>query len=255
VGIPEIKGCCLPANINWPSVTHFRLRIDGSQLQAEDCRLKAANCRLPTANCMTYDNVAFFYDALARLIFGRQQLTALEFLIRHIPENARVLIVGGGSGWILESIARQHPTGLSITYIDASGKMVALAKKKNTAGNNITFITADIAQTQLNEGSFDVVITPFLFDNFTQPVCDEVFNKLHLSLCKNGTWLFTDFQQTTLRRHQLLLRAMYLFFRITSGIKARQLPDTGGLFAAAGYSPVAQAQLMGGFIVATVYKH
>ncbi len=204
---------------------------------------------------MTYDNVAFFYDALARLIFGRQQLSAQEFLIKHIPENARVLIVGGGSGWILEAIARQRPTGFAITYIDASGKMVALAKKKNTAGNSITFITADIAQTQLATASFDVVITPFLFDNFTQPICDEVFNKLHLSLHKNGIWLFTDFQQPALGRHRLLLRAMYLFFGITSGIKARGLPDTGGLFAAAGYSPVVQVQLMGGFIVATVYKH
>ena len=71
-----------------------------------------------------YDNVSFFYDRLSSLIFGDKLQFPQRYFIEAIPANARVLIVGGGSGWILEAICSHHSKGLAITYIDSSPKMV-----------------------------------------------------------------------------------------------------------------------------------
>jgi ubiquinone/menaquinone biosynthesis C-methylase UbiE len=78
-----------------------------------------------------YDNSAWFYDRLSRIILGkaliRAQTTFLPYL--SLP-NSKVLIAGGGTGWILEEIAKVHPSGLHITYVELSEKMMALCTKK-----------------------------------------------------------------------------------------------------------------------------
>ena len=76
-----------------------------------------------------YDSIALIYDRLARLVYGRSLVNAQLYLLDAIPAEAHVLIVGGGTGWVLEEITKRHPSGLSIDYIDAASKMVALAKK------------------------------------------------------------------------------------------------------------------------------
>src|SRR5665213_2689273 len=75
-----------------------------------------------------YDNSAWFYDRLSRLIYGDALVRAQVYLLGFIPENAKVLIAGGGTGWILEKLADVHPAGLQITYAEVSAKMMAQAK-------------------------------------------------------------------------------------------------------------------------------
>lgn len=107
-----------------------------------------------------YDSIAWFYDGLSRLVFGNALIKAKLFLLDSIPSNSRLLIVGGGTGWVLEEIAKKHPSGLHITSIDASAKMVALARKRNAGANQVTFITSTIEDATL-VATFDVVLTPF----------------------------------------------------------------------------------------------
>ncbi len=45
---------------------------------------------------MGYDTVSFFYDALARLVFGDAQLKAQASTLHFIKPGDSVLIVGGG---------------------------------------------------------------------------------------------------------------------------------------------------------------
>ena len=108
-----------------------------------------------------YNNSAWFYDLLARLVYGKALINAQVYLLEHIPENARVLIVGGGTGWILEELVRIHPSGLTITYVEIAPAMMALSKKRNCGNNQVIFINEAIENTDLPVG-FDVVLTPFL---------------------------------------------------------------------------------------------
>jgi spermidine synthase len=79
-----------------------------------------------------YDNSASFYDGLSRLVFGRTLIAAQVAFLSSIPKNAKVLIIGGGTGWILEEITRLYPSGLTITYVEISANMMALSQKRNT---------------------------------------------------------------------------------------------------------------------------
>jgi ubiquinone/menaquinone biosynthesis C-methylase UbiE len=125
-----------------------------------------------------YDNSAVFYDRLSRVVFGQALISSQVYLLPFIPPNASVLIVGGGTGWILEEIAKTYPSGLSITYVEISAKMNALAQKRNTANNQVIFVNKPI-EAVADSDSYDVIITSFLFDNFSETTLATVFAHLH----------------------------------------------------------------------------
>src|SRR5579875_2275167 len=140
-----------------------------------------------------YDAAAWFYDWLAQIVFGKAIIRAQVFLVRHIKPQASVLIVGGGTGWILEEIAALQPSGLRITYVEISGRMINLSKDRKYGQNEVCFIHAGIEDCEIRQ-QYDVVLTPFLFDNFFEQRIAAVFLELHQSLKPGGLWLLCDFQ-------------------------------------------------------------
>lgn len=195
-----------------------------------------------------YDNASFFYDWLSGVVFGRQLQQAQSHFLHLISPGASVLIVGGGSGWILEEMARVQPAMLSITYVDASPKMVALARKRATGAQHaINFIDLPIQQADIATG-YDVIITPFFFDNFTESEATEIFMQLHGTLRKGGLWLYTDFRDNGIAIHRLVLKGMYLFFSLLCGVRARRLPNMHALFSRNGYVIKTEAQFVKGFV-------
>lgn len=201
----------------------------------------------------SFNNSASFYDILSRLVYGKAIINTQLYLINHIHPNNNILIVGGGTGWILEEITRLHPTGLKITYVEAAKRMMALSQKRDTGGNEIIFINDVIEAVNLSPG-FDVAITPFLFDNFTEATLKTVFNKIHSLLKPGALWLNCDFQLTGKWWQAFLLKSMFLFFRMIDGIEANKLPEIEACFNRNNYSPKSERTFLGDFIVARVYR-
>jgi ubiquinone/menaquinone biosynthesis C-methylase UbiE len=163
------------------------------------------------------------------------------------------LIVGGGTGWILEELTRISPSKLRITYVEASEQMMALSKKRNVAVNKVTYINNTVENIN-NLPNFDVVITPFLFDNFTHSKLEAVFSHLHQLLKPNGLWLNADFQLTGKWWQNVLLKSMLLFFKILCGIEASKLPDFEGQFDLNGYQLLDSKTFFGEFVASKVYR-
>ncbi len=199
-----------------------------------------------------YDLIAGFYDRLVRLVYGDKLVVAQQYLVSAIPAGARILIVGGGTGWVLEEIAKIHVTGLSITYVDASTKMIAQAQARTVGGNNVTFIWSAIEDFQTTE-EYDVVLTPFLFDNFTEVDMRKIFERMDNRLAPGGIWLYCDFQNTHILWQKAMLKIMYLFFRASCGIEASALPGTGVCFADNNYTIRSRKTFLNGFIESMVY--
>lgn len=200
-----------------------------------------------------YNKSAWFYDGLSQLVYGRALINAQIYLLQFVPANSAVLIVGGGTGWILEELTKIHPAGLQITYVEVAADMMAHSKQRNVGGNDVVFINDAIENTTINT-EFDVVITPFLFDNFTEPTAQKVFNHIHQLLKPGGTWLNADFQLTGKWWQSILLKSMFLFFRVLCKIEASQLPDVESLFTSHGYKVVEARSFYGEFVVARVYE-
>src|SRR5580692_1554130 len=93
-----------------------------------------------------YDPIAGSYAFLSRLVFGQAEVNAQVELLRYIGPGSRVLIVGGGTGWILEKLAAIHPSGLRITYVESSANMIALTKKRDWRQNEAQLVQLPIEQ-------------------------------------------------------------------------------------------------------------
>lgn len=203
-----------------------------------------------------YNSVAGIYDVSSRMIFGRAQLLSQTDLLKWVPPRSRILIAGGGTGWILESITAMHPAGLDIVYVEASAKMMAISRKRRTGENKVTFVCSPIEAYDF-DGSFDIVFTAYLFDNFLQVEAEEVFKLLDEALRPGGRWLFADFFLDLDRTpvwQNILWYTMYTFFRITCGVKARKLVDMAPYFIKAGYRTLQEKEYYSRFIKAYVYE-
>jgi len=200
-----------------------------------------------------YDNSAWFYDRLSRLVYGKALVRSQVYLLKHIPANSNILIAGGGTGWILEEMRKVHPSGLSITYVEISANMMALSKKRNIGGNKVTFINEPVENIEAGT-VYDLVFTPFLFDNFTQATLQQVFALIHSRLKPNGIWLNTDFRPTGKWWHTFLLKSMIIFFRLICGIEAKKLPDIERQFDQHQYQVIDQKSFFGEFILSTAYR-
>ena len=200
-----------------------------------------------------YNNSAWFYDGLSRLVYGRALINAQVYLLQFVPANSSVLIVGGGTGWILEELTKIHPSGLSITYVEIAADMMARSMRRNTGQNSVVFINNAIENVGINK-EFDVVTTPFLFDNFTEATAQTVFNYIHQLLKPGAIWLNADFQLIGKWWQSVLLKSMFLFFRMLCKIEASQLPDVERLFNAGGFRALEGKCFYGNFVVAKVYE-
>ncbi|SDE44894.1 Methyltransferase domain-containing protein [Mucilaginibacter pineti] len=199
-----------------------------------------------------FNNSAWFYDRLSRLVYGKALVNAQLYLIGFIKPNSKILIVGGGTGWILEELTKLHPSGLNIVYVEVAADMMAISRKRNTSDNHITFIQDAVENVNL-QPDFDAVITPFLFDNFTEQTLKTVFTHLHRSLKPGGQWLNADFQLTGKWWQQFLLKSMFVFFRLICGIEASKLPGIESHFNLNGYGIIGEKTFYNDFIVARVY--
>ena len=200
-----------------------------------------------------YNNSAWFYDGLARMVYGRALVNAQVYLLHYVPANTNVLIVGGGTGWILDELTRIHSKGLSVTYVEVAPAMMALSKKRNIGDNKVIFINDAIENVALLP-DFDVVVTPFLFDNFTGQTLHKVFNGISSLLKKDGLWLNCDFQLTGKWWQGVMLKSMFVFFRLICNIEASKLPKIKECFEQDGFRLIAQKSFFGEFIGAWMYR-
>jgi len=77
-----------------------------------------------------------------------------------IPSNTKVLDICSGSGDISIEIARKH-NDVQLTSLDASAKMLEVAKQKAKDLHNIKYIQGDALKLPFDDNSFDVAVISF----------------------------------------------------------------------------------------------
>lgn len=171
--------------------------------------------------------VAPVYDTLAFLVFGHKLQRAQVVFLDQIPAGASVLLVGGGTGWLLEQLLKRGSIR-RIVYLETSRKMVARASRRmirKSLLGSVDFRVGDETALLPNE-SFDVIMTPFVLDLFTETTLKTRFIPPLLNAFKpTGLWLVTDFVQPPAKWQRALLWIMIRFFRLTAGIEANRLAD------------------------------
>ncbi len=168
-----------------------------------------------------FNTLAPVYSRLVRVIFGNSLQQAQLHFVSHIHPTDRVLILGGGDGTFLKALLARYPE-LHVDYIDLSPRMIALAKQKVLPTANVTFITG--SENDIPGTTYSVVITHFYLDLFSETTLPTVIEKINAKLRPGARWLAADFVNETWW-HDLMLWVMYRFFRLTTGIEAKRLPN------------------------------
>jgi len=200
---------------------------------------------------MNIDRIAAVYDTLAQLVFGDQLHQASFHFFDQIPQRCHILIAGGGSGKILKALD-QPDRIIEVDYIELSGSMIRQSKKHLKGNIRVNFIHADLLDHSF-ERQYDIIITPFVLDCFSDELLPVLVGRLHACLKTDGKWLFADFIRTNRLWQRLLVWIMYRFFKVTTGLKNDRIPDYHKAFEQAGITLVGENLFYHGMIAARLY--
>lgn len=205
-----------------------------------------------------FDRIAGFYDFMARTVYGNSLRKAQSCFLPDLPDSAKVLVLGGGSGWFLEALMRQaNPS--KVVYVELSSEMLKRSEKRirqnlPQALPSVTFLQtrAEDALAQFPDEKFDVIVTHCLLDMYDDPTLQALVGHLCTGLQPAGIWYFSDFCKVDAgpMKHlsKVLLWTMYRFFRVTCGIQAHELPDFEKAFRENNLQQTASKVFFGGMI-------
>lgn len=180
-----------------------------------------------------FNGIAPFYDMLARMVFGKSIKKSQLAYLNHVPTQANVLIIGGGTGWIVNELLLRAKPG-KIDYVEQSKKMLNSAKQRLTKREyttQINFIHGNESAIPENE-QYDVIITNFFLDIFTYAHLKIIVDTLYQHLKPGGGWIVTDFDDQQCKQSwwkQTLIKFMYFFFRMTTGLEGNKLHNFGAV--------------------------
>ncbi len=192
-----------------------------------------------------FDHLAFAYDLLAKIVFGDEILKSQTVSLNRISADNRVLVVGGGTGKILEHI----PICESVEYLEKSSEMMRKAQKRISQVET-RFIQADFLEYKLF-GSYDVIICPFFLDCFEIGILEVVIEKLKLLLTPKGLLIVSDFDIVS--TPIVLSRMMHFFFRVFASLESMKLQPIKSCLEDRGFQEISNQQFNNG-IFNSVYK-
>jgi ubiquinone/menaquinone biosynthesis C-methylase UbiE len=199
---------------------------------------------------MDFNLIAPWYDRLSRLVFGDLIYKSQCWFLSEITSKSNVLILGGGTGEVLEKLSSLD-LQLTVTYLEASEQMIKIAEKRRREGLTVHFVHGTL--TDLAPGTYSFILAPFFFDCFTTGQLEDVMSTLKRYVCSDTVLIFTDFTGTKKQTHRLLIRTMYLFFRVVSGLKVNFIPDYDACFTKHGFSQIQTKSWENGLIESRVY--
>lgn len=176
--------------------------------------------------------VAPIYDGLASLVFGGAIRRAQTKLLPALRDTRRALIIGGGTGWFLLELLDRTDVE-HVLYVEKSEIMIDKSRALLEArapqwAHRVEFRLGTDESVTAQDGAFDLLVTNFFLDLFTDENCKEMIQKLAAHLGSTGRWLFVDFhtpeggwQRTA---SDALYTVMYGFFALTSHIESRRPP-------------------------------
>ncbi len=209
---------------------------------------------------MDFGPVAGFYDALAGVAFGGALRRAQRAtLVAGLPPgpSPRLLVLGGGAGWVLSEIWRQRPQA-QVLYLELSAAMLARTRARLQRSPPPPGATVELRQgteAALRPGEqFDVIVTFFVLDCFATAALPLALARLEAARRPGAPWLVADFQPAHRGWRRWLLQAMYLFFRLTVGLRTQQLPPWPAELLKLGLRPTTKQYFFKKSIISLVWR-
>jgi SAM-dependent methyltransferase len=207
-----------------------------------------------------FDHIARPYRWLEYITLGRALEQCRLHYLTSLLKRKRALVLGDGDGRFLAQLLAQNPR-LHADAIDTSATMLQLLRERCEA-------LAPNATARLNTHQFDaltcpldppydLIVTHFFLYCLTQPDLGTLINHIAPTLSPEALWLVSDFQiPTGLMRlpAKILVRTLYLAFRILTGLRTTQLPDHVTPLQQAGLTRIAHRHRLSGLLITELWQ-
>lgn len=193
---------------------------------------------------MNCDRLARWYRTLEHLAFARQLEKARFAVLNEAGDAKRALLLGEGDGRFVAELAKRN-TSLVIDCIEASGMMINTARRRLqnkgiASPDRIRFLHRDARLGLERDRPYDLIVSHFFLDCFSEVDARRIVADVR-SLCVPGAkWLIADFQEPEYgwrKWHaRCWLATMYGFFRLSTGLQTRRLPNYRGALLEVGFT-------------------
>ncbi|MEX2382174.1 MAG: class I SAM-dependent methyltransferase [Opitutales bacterium] len=191
---------------------------------------------------MSFDRLARHYRWMEAVLAGGILQRCRTAFIDPIREPAAALLVGEGNGRFLGPFLESNQS-TRVVCVEQSEQMIVQARKAlNRRGIDparVEFIRQDVLGWDPPGEEFDLIVTHFFLDCFTEPQLRLLVPRLAASGRPDCTWLLADFQLPDAGFGRLRARAihklMYVFFWAATALPARRLTDPDPLLREAGF--------------------
>ncbi len=198
---------------------------------------------------MNCDPIARCYRWLEYAAFGRALQRRRIAFLGEIADRKRVLILGDGDGRFLARFAAQN-CGASIDYVDSSARMLELARRRAGSGR-VSLHHAD-ARTFLLANQYDLICTHFFLDCLNEKDAAELVSKIARACSPDARWVVSEFRSDTTWA-RWIVRALYFFFRLTTGLQTSDLVDYRALLIGAGFQMIRCESARAGLLVSELW--
>lgn len=203
--------------------------------------------------CMhaNFDRLARVYRFLEFGIFGHALWRRRVAYLHRLDNVKRVLMAGEGDGRFLAEFLRMNPYA-RVDYVDRSRKMLELARKRSRGHlDRVRFFHADLRELATLPDQYDAIVTHFFLDCFSESDLASVIAVMARSAVPGAFWVISEFNEGP-PGSRLFIRALYLFFRVTAGLRTTRLPGHQQLLSATGFRLLASEKSLFGLLTSEI---
>ena len=209
----------------------------------------------PPAN---FDRIARPYRWLEYLSFGPLLERCRFFRLPELTSARRALILGDGDGRFLAHLLAANPA-LHAEVIDQSPAMLRLLHARVAAIHALDRLTIHRtdALAFTPTGTYDLIATHFFLDCFSTEDVFTLAQSIRPHLAPNALWLVSEFaipSGVAAIPARLLVAALYLAFRLITGLRTSALPDHPAALANAGFNLRNRKSFLAGLLVSELWQ-
>jgi SAM-dependent methyltransferase len=207
-----------------------------------------------------FNLIARPYRWLEYLTLGKTLQNCRTHYLPQLLDRSHALVLGDGDGRFLAELLKQNPQ-LQADAVDTSTTMLQLLRQRCEAAtpdakNRLQTHQAD-ALTIPFQNTYDLVATHFFLDCLTQLELNSLITRIKPTLTPGALWLISDFRIPSGPMNlpaRMMVRSLYLAFRLLTGLRTTQLPDHTTPLTQAGLTRIAHHHSLAGLLTAELWR-
>jgi ubiquinone/menaquinone biosynthesis C-methylase UbiE len=217
---------------------------------------------LRSRNTPNFDSIARFYRWMEYLSFGPMLERCRFRFLTDCAHAQHALVLGDGDGRFTARLLAAN-RNIEVDAVDASAAMLAQLRRRVAytgadAEGRLRIVQADLRHFTPDCSGYDLVVSHFFLDCLTDAELREMTERIVPHLAPGATWLVSEFAipKDGWRRvaARSIVHFLYFAFDKMTHLRVQELPDYEQIFLQNGFHRSKQAWLLGGLLVAEMWK-